>query len=78
MLAGSRFDLLQSVTNTNLTQREIEIIGWSALGKTSSEVAIIEGISERTVNFHLANVMEKLGAVNKTAAVAKAVRLGLI
>ncbi len=78
MLADSRFDILNSVTNSNLTQREVTMIGWSALGKTSSEVALIEGISERTVNFHLANIMEKLGAVNKTAAVAKAVRLGII
>lgn len=61
-----------------LTAREIEVLRWTADGKTSGEVGQIMSISERTVNFHINNSLEKLGAVNKTAAVIKAALLGLL
>ena len=61
-----------------LTSREVEVMKWSAEGKTSSEVSMILGISERTVTFHLTNVMKKLDANNKISATVKAVLLGLI
>lgn len=61
-----------------LTNRETEIVRWTADGKTSCEVSMILGIAERTVNFHLNNVMSKLNVINKTAAVVKAIQLGLI
>jgi DNA-binding CsgD family transcriptional regulator len=51
-----------------LSQREIACLKWSAEGKTSWETAQILGISERTVNFHNRNAMEKIGAVNKRHA----------
>jgi DNA-binding CsgD family transcriptional regulator len=37
-----------------LSNREIEVLKWAALGKTSWEMSMILEISERTVNFHLA------------------------
>ena len=61
-----------------LTAREIEVLRWTADGKTSSEVGQIMNISERTVNFHVNNSLEKLGAVNKTACVVKAAMLRLL
>ena len=61
-----------------LTQREIEILRWSADGKTSGEVAQIMSITERTVNFHVGNSLQKLNANNKTAGVIKAAMLRLI
>ena len=61
-----------------LTAREAEVLRWMADGKTSSEAARILGLSERTVNFHVANAMAKLGAANKTAGVVKAALLGLL
>ncbi len=61
-----------------LTMREIEVLRWSADGKTSSEVGEIMNISERTVNFHVNNALEKLGATNKTAGVIKAAMLRLL
>jgi LuxR family quorum-sensing system transcriptional regulator SolR len=61
-----------------LTSREIEVLRWTADGKTSSEVGQIMNISERTVNFHVNNSLEKLGTVNKTACVAKALMLRLL
>jgi LuxR family transcriptional regulator len=61
-----------------LTAREIEVLRWTAEGKTSSEVGKIMNICERTVNFHVNNSLEKLGAVNKTACVVKAAMLRLL
>lgn len=61
-----------------LTAREIEVLRWTAEGKTSGEVGQIMDISERTVNFHITNSLVKLGVVNKTAGVVKAAMLRLI
>ncbi len=61
-----------------LTVREIEVSRWTADGKTSGEVGDILTISERTVNFHVANFLAKLGSVNKTAGVLKAAMLRLL
>jgi LuxR family transcriptional regulator len=61
-----------------LTAREVEVLRWTADGKTSGEVGQIMDISERTVNFHINNSLEKLGANNKTAGVIKAAVLRLL
>jgi LuxR family quorum-sensing system transcriptional regulator SolR len=61
-----------------LTAREVDVLRWTADGKTSSEVGEIMNISERTVNFHINNSLEKLGAVNKTAGVIKAAMMRLL
>ncbi|EIL95975.1 MULTISPECIES: autoinducer binding domain-containing protein [Rhodanobacter] len=61
-----------------LTQREHEVLIWTAEGKTAYEIGRILGIAERTVNFHISNVMMKLGVVNKLQAVVKAIMTGLL
>ncbi|MDR6539759.1 autoinducer binding domain-containing protein [Variovorax soli] len=61
-----------------LTSRELEVLKWTADGKTSSEIGQILAISIDTVNFHVSNATTKLGAVNKTAAVVRAAMLGLL
>lgn len=61
-----------------LTAREVEILRWSADGKTSSEVSDILAVSENTVNFHIKNATAKLQAANKTSAVVRAAMLGLL
>ncbi|MGI9386454.1 MAG: LuxR family transcriptional regulator [Methyloligellaceae bacterium] len=66
-----------SASGLSLTPREAECLKWTARGKSSWETSVLLTISERTVNFHLANAMRKLGVYNKTHAVAKAVSLGL-
>jgi DNA-binding NarL/FixJ family response regulator len=63
---------------TYLTQREKEVLTWVGRGKTSSEIAIILGLSERTVNFHCDQAMRRLDVINRTQAVAKALTGGLI
>lgn len=61
-----------------LSAREREILLWAAEGKTAWEISVILSIAERTVKFHMIRAARKLNAVNRTAAVAKALALGLI
>jgi DNA-binding CsgD family transcriptional regulator len=62
---------------SKLTPRETEILQWSAMGKTASDIATILCLSERTVGFHISSSMKKLGVNNKIAAVMSAVKAGL-
>lgn len=64
--------------NVILSRREKEVIDWLKQGKSSWEISAVLKISERTVNFHVANIMQKLGVVNRAQAVAVAARYGLI
>ena len=61
-----------------LTGRETHCLSWTAEGKTSAEIAEILGLSEHTVNHYLNRAAKKLGTVNRTHAVAKALRRGWI
>jgi LuxR family transcriptional regulator len=61
-----------------LKEREREVLRWTAVGKTSSEIGMILGISTRTVNFHVTAILAKLNAVNKTQAVIKAMMFDLL
>ncbi len=61
-----------------LTNRETEVLGWAAAGKSYWEIATILGISERTVRFFMTNARRKLNVVSNTQAVAQAVRHALI
>lgn len=64
--------------NVHLSRKEREVLRWSGDGKTSSEVGMLMYISERTVNFHINNALQKLNASNKVSAVIKAELLGLL
>lgn len=61
-----------------LTPREKTVLGWTAEGKTSGEIATILGVSERVVHFHIRNAARKLEATNKVAAAVRAALLGLL
>lgn len=69
--------MLESIQG-ELSEREREILTLASYGKTAAEMAAKLAITERTVAFHVNNIVEKLGAANKTHAVAQALRLGLI
>ena len=60
-----------------LSQREFDIFHWMSHGKTNWEIATILGISERTVKFHVANIIRKLNANNRTHAIVIGLQLGL-
>jgi DNA-binding response OmpR family regulator len=55
-----------------LNDREIETLTWVARGKTSLQIAKILDLSKRTIDFHLDNAREKLGAATRTQAAIKA------
>ena len=61
-----------------LSPRERDCLRWASDGKTSWEIAQVLGVAERTVNFHLDNAAEKLGAVSRQHAIAKAIALGML
>jgi DNA-binding NarL/FixJ family response regulator len=61
-----------------LTSREIQVLTLLAEGLPNKAIASRLGISDQTVKFHVASVSGKLGAVNRTDAVRRAVRRGLI
>lgn len=61
-----------------LTDREVDCLTWTAAGKTSAEIAEILTLSEHTVNHYLNRAARKLDTVNRTQAVAKALRSGII
>jgi DNA-binding CsgD family transcriptional regulator len=64
--------------NLPLTHREREILTWVAAGKSIVEIGEILNISDRTVEWHVANAIARLGARTRSNAVAVALRDGLI
>ncbi len=62
----------------SLTAREIEVLALVARGKSASEIGETLRITKRTVDAHVSSVISKIGAVNRTQAVAMAIRDGLI
>jgi DNA-binding NarL/FixJ family response regulator len=76
-LVASKF--LDSVNNPDaLTARQKEVLKLLATGLLNKEIADQLGIAERTVKFHVSEILAKLGAGNRTEAVAVATRKGLI
>ena len=61
-----------------LTAREVQVLELLAEGLPNKAIAARLGISDQTVKFHVAAISGKLGAANRTDAVRRAVRRGLI
>jgi DNA-binding NarL/FixJ family response regulator len=61
-----------------LTAREIQVLELVAEGLPNKVIAERLGISDQTVKFHIGSISGKLGAGNRTDAVRRAVRRGLI
>lgn len=62
----------------SITDRERDVLSWAGRGKSQDDTAAILRLSTNTVETHVRNAIEKLGANNKTHAVAKAIYFGLI
>lgn len=62
----------------DLSPRELDVLTWSARGKTSDEIAGILELSKRTVDFHMDNARAKLGVATRIQAVVKAISGKLI
>ncbi len=76
--AFARMLKLDAPTRPKLTDRQCEILGWAAEGKTDKEIAVILKVSEHTIDKYMRQCRESLDAVNRTAAIVRAMRLGLI
>ena len=61
-----------------LTSRELEVLGMLAAGRPNQAIASALVVTVDTVKKHVGHIMSKLGAVNRTEAVARARALGLI
>lgn len=65
-------------TMEKLSAREIEVVRWTAQGKTSAEIASILSLSDHTINAYMMSAIKKLDCVNRTQLIAKAFRMKLI
>jgi len=70
--------LAEHLGDETLTEREIEVLRHIAGGNRNRDIAERLFISEETVKVHIKHIMEKLGAADRTQAVAIAVRRGII
>jgi DNA-binding NarL/FixJ family response regulator len=70
--------LAEHFGNDALTEREIDVLRQIANGNRNREIGEQLFISEETVKVHIKHIMEKLGASDRTQAVAIAVRRGII
>jgi DNA-binding NarL/FixJ family response regulator len=61
-----------------LTPREIEVLELLVEGLSNKTIASRLAISDQTVKFHVAAICGKLGAANRTDAVRRAIRRGLV
>ncbi len=67
------FESYEPLRSLGLTPREAEILNWVARGKSNPEIAIILGISRRTVDKHVENVFAALGVDNRGNAMLIAI-----
>jgi DNA-binding NarL/FixJ family response regulator len=68
----------EEIDAERLTARENEVLQLIADGLSNKLIASRLGISDQTVKFHLSSIYGKLGAINRTDAVRRAVRRGLV
>jgi len=70
--------LAEHMADEALTEREVEVLQQVAGGNKNRDIANKLFISEETVKVHIKHIMEKLGAADRTQAVAIGIRRGII
>jgi DNA-binding CsgD family transcriptional regulator len=60
-----------------LSRRELQVLGWLVTGASNERIALGLSITARTVEVHVGHLLAKLAASSRTAAAARALRLGL-
>ncbi len=70
--------LAEHMGDESLTAREIDVLRQVASGNRNRDIADLLFISEETVKVHMKHIMDKLGAKDRTQAIAIAVRRGII
>lgn len=61
-----------------LTRRELEVLNWVMVGKSSWEISRITSCAEATVNFHIGNIRQKFNVNTRQQALVKAISMGII
>ncbi|WP_177167258.1 response regulator transcription factor [Salinibacillus kushneri] len=72
------YQLEQQVEKINFSPRELEVLKLMAEGASTSEAASQLNLSEYTVRDYVSAIMQKMNARNRTEAVARALREGMI
>jgi DNA-binding NarL/FixJ family response regulator len=70
--------LAEHLGEEDLTPRELQVLGLIRDGYKNKQIAGELSISENTVNFHIKNIVDKLGANDRTHAVTIAIRRGML
>lgn len=85
VVAGGKFlppelevRLRESDHTVSLSHRELEVLGLIAKGRANKEIADDLKLSNNTVKTHIARILEKLGACDRTRAVTIAIQRGLL
>ena len=77
-IAGQALDALRAPRHLRITEREREILRLLADGLSNKAIGMRLGIAERTVKFHVGEILGRLGASNRAQAVAIAQQRGLL
>lgn len=83
--AGGRYlsaeaerSLAEHSPGSELTQREREVLQYVAKGLNNKEIGDLVGCTRFTIKFHVQNILQKLGAADRTEAVATAMQRGIL
>jgi two-component system nitrate/nitrite response regulator NarL len=69
---------LCEASECNLSEREKDVLACLAAGYPNKQIGFQTGLSESTVKIHLRNIMQKIGATNRTQAAIWALRNGIL
>jgi two-component system NarL family response regulator len=70
--------LTERFGSTELTGREREVLGLIVRGNSNKQIAWVLGVTEGTIKGHVNNILDKLGATDRTHAAVTAIRRGLV
>jgi two-component system, NarL family, response regulator len=70
--------LVQRLSNPELSERELEVLGLMAQGRSNPGIAAALSITENTVKTHVNRILSKLGVSDRTQAVIVAVKRGIV
>ena len=70
--------LAEHASEESLTPRELDVLQHIGGGNRNHDIGLLLNISDETVKIHIKHIMDKLGASDRTQAVAIAVRRGII
>jgi two-component system, NarL family, response regulator len=70
--------LAERIPRSDLSPRELDVLGHIAKGQSNKEIGVALGVSEGTVKTYVVRILGKLGVDDRTAAVAAAVQRGIL